>query len=112
MSPRKVPHDRDLFARLIAEVRVTDPEVLAGTMFGCPAAYAAGKMAFCVLGTDIGVRIPEARATALLADGTAVPFRPYGRQTMREWVQLPPEPAPIGILLEAVAFARRNAKKT
>lgn len=111
MPPREVPHDRALFARLLSEVRMTDPEVQAGAMFGCPAAYAAGKMAFCVLGTDIGVRIPEPRAKALLADGAAVPFRPYGKRTMREWVQLPPEPAPIPVLLEAVAFARANAKK-
>jgi hypothetical protein len=108
----KVParHDRALFERLMEPARAGAIDIRAGSMFGCPAAFVGGRLAFCVYGTSVGVKIPQPRAEALLQSGEAVPFRPYGKPAMREWVQFTPARESIAalapVLAEAIAYAR------
>jgi len=105
-------HDRALFERLMEAARAGATDIRARSMFGCPAAFVAGRLAFCVYGTSIGVKIPRARAQALLRSGEAAPFRPYGKPAMREWVQFTPAPEAIAalapLLAEATAYARAS----
>jgi hypothetical protein len=58
-------------------------------MFGFPAYYVGRKLCICLYDQGVGVKLPERSATKLLeTDGNAVPFRPYGKSKMREWVQI------------------------
>ena len=59
-------------------------------MFGCPALYVRGKMALCIYENRIGMRVPEAAAMRAKSSGRAVPFTPYGRKPMREWIAVTP----------------------
>jgi len=45
-------------------------------------------MAFCVFGSAVGAKVPQADAERLIASGTATAFRPFGRPPMREWIEL------------------------
>lgn len=82
-------HDPELFAWVVSHVRELVPELRTGAMFGCPAAYIGGKLAFCVYGDNLAVKLPEAEAARLLSSGLAAPFQPFGRPAMRAWVELP-----------------------
>ena len=54
-----------------------------------PAATATQVPAFaCVYGEGVGLKLPEAEATALLKRAGVVRFQPYGKAPMREWVQI------------------------
>jgi len=112
MDAAPAVHDRALFERLMAPVRAGAHDLRAGSMFGCPAAFVGGRLAFCVYGASVGVKLPQARAEALLRSGGAVPFRPYGKPAMREWVQFTPAPEAVAalgpVLAEAIAYARAS----
>ena len=64
------------------------PEVREGRMFGHPAWFVGRRMFACVYGEGVGLKLPEAEATALLKRAHVVRFQPYGKAAMREWVQL------------------------
>lgn len=111
----RVVHDRDLFEALLGRVRATEPEVRGGAMFGSPAAFAGSRMAFCVFERSVGLKLPEARARELIAAGEAVPFQPFGKAPMREWIQMTPRgdgATLVPFLREAVAFALSNPKRS
>jgi TfoX/Sxy family transcriptional regulator of competence genes len=78
-------HKRALDAMLL---KIAD--VQPGKMFGYPGYYVNGKLFACVMDDAIAVKVPEARARALIAaDGAEIePFRPMGTRTMKEWVQI------------------------
>jgi len=57
-------------------------------MFGYPAAFAGGNMAFGVFEDRIMLRLPEAERTALLAEGWQQ-FEPMPGRPMREYLTLP-----------------------
>ncbi len=59
-----------------------------GSMFGSTGLRAGGKF-FAFVGADGGliVKVPAARATALVAAGEATPVR-VGRNPMREWINV------------------------
>jgi hypothetical protein len=80
-------HREDLRA-VLADMLEGRPETRPGLMFGFPAYYAAGKLAACVYGTGIGLRVPPEEATELRGKPTA-PFEPYGR-VMSSWTFLEP----------------------
>ncbi len=84
MPDDKPVHDRTLFDALVARMRPIEPAMRVGTMFGSPAVYLGRRMAFCVFGAEIGVKLPEAEAARLIASGSASAFRPYGRAPMKE----------------------------
>ena len=64
------------------------PEVREGRMFGLPAWFVGRRMFACVHGEGVGLKLPEAEATALLKRTNVVRFQPYGKAPMREWVQI------------------------
>jgi hypothetical protein len=107
-------HDRALFDALVVQMRTTEPGIRIGSMFGCPAVFIGRRMAFCVYGSAVGAKIPEAEAARLIASGEATAFRPYGRPPMKEWIELQAKPcdsvtlAPI--LTLALSYARGYAK--
>lgn len=105
-------HDSDLFEAMFALLATLEPEVRRGRMFGCPAAYVGRRMAACVFGAEIGLRVPAGIAGAALGAGRAVPFRPYGRPAMREWLALAGGQAALeghqDLFAAALAHARAN----
>lgn len=60
-----------------------------GHMFGHPAIYVGRKLAACAYGHGIGIKLPAVKVDALIADGRATPFQPYGKAPMRRWAHLP-----------------------
>lgn len=57
-------------------------------MFGHPAYYVGGRLFACIMGDGVGIKVPAALAAQLVAGGTAIPFQPYGKPPMREWIFL------------------------
>ena len=104
--------DRTLFEVLLAEARLRNPEARAGAMFGSPAVFVGRKLAACVLGGKIGMRVPVSVASRSVEQGRAGVFRPHGKPAMREWIEIDgSSEALIGggdLLTEAVAFAELN----
>jgi hypothetical protein len=105
-------HDTVLFNELKRLALVSAPDLREGRMFGCPAIYVGRKMACCVLGSEVGLRIPAGMADAARASGRARAFTPYGKRPMREWIalDLPPErlQAAANLIKGAMEFARKN----
>jgi hypothetical protein len=62
--------------------------VVAGKMFGYPAYYINRKLFACIYGKGVGVKIPAELAKELLSRQRVVPFQPWGKPQMREWVQI------------------------
>jgi hypothetical protein len=81
-------HDLALFEKLFALAATIDPEVRKGNMYGCPAIYKGRKLAACVYGASVGMKVPECVASGAIQKGTATHFQPYGKGKMREWIQL------------------------
>lgn len=105
-------HDRALFATLLAEARLRNPEARAGAMFGSPAVFVGRKMAACVFGDKIAMRVPASTASRSLQQGRAGIFRPRGRPATREWIEIEGSGKALidngDLLTEAVAFAELN----
>lgn len=78
----------DLLHELADELQAEAP-VTVGTMFRSPGLRTGGKIV-AFLGFDDGliVKLPRARAMALVQDGTAQPVT-MGTRTMRQWVSVP-----------------------
>jgi hypothetical protein len=98
-------HDADLFAALAALAEMLRPGVRRGAMFGCPAIFCGKKMAVCVYGAAVALKIPEALALKTKAEGRAVAFQPYGRPTMREWIEVTPEDRDLAPFQDLIAAA-------
>jgi hypothetical protein len=65
------------------------PAIRPGKMFGFPAYYADKKLCICLYEEGVGVKIPEQTAVRLLKeDRNVIPFQPYGKRKMREWIQI------------------------
>src|SRR5512139_255680 len=65
------------------------PAVRPGKMFGFPAYYADKKLCICLYEEGVGVKVPEQTAVRLLKeDRNVIPFQPYGKRKMREWIQI------------------------
>ena len=80
-------HNTALYEELAALCsKESAPSVHQGKMFGCPALYVGRKMALCVYEDSIGMRVPEDVAMRAKASDRAVPFTPYGKKPMREWI--------------------------
>jgi TfoX/Sxy family transcriptional regulator of competence genes len=98
-------HDAELFSALAALAETLRPGVRRGAMFGCPAIYCGKKMAVCVYGPAVALKVPEALAIKAKADVRANPFRPYGRPPMREWIEAAPENRDLTPFKDLVAAA-------
>ena len=65
------------------------PAIRAGKMFGFPAYYADRKLCICLYEQGVGVKVPAQTAARLLKeDKNVIPFQPYGKRKMREWIQI------------------------
>jgi hypothetical protein len=65
------------------------PALRPGKMFGFPAYYADKKLCICLYEEGVGVKVPEQTATRLIKeDRNVIPFQPYGKRKMREWIQI------------------------
>lgn len=65
------------------------PQVRPGKMFGFPAYYAGKKLCICLYEQGVAVKLPEGSAAKLLETNQGVvPFRPFGKPKMREWIQI------------------------
>lgn len=65
------------------------PAIRPGKMFGFPAYYAGRKLCICLYEEGVGVKVPEQTAARLLKeDPNIIPFQPYGKRKMREWIQI------------------------
>ena len=70
--------------RLLADRK----DVREGRMFGYPAFFVGRRLFACVYGDGIGIKVPVGLAARLLQRPDTEPFRPYGKSTMREWIQI------------------------
>jgi TfoX/Sxy family transcriptional regulator of competence genes len=102
-----VSHDKMLFEQILAEAKLRNPEVRAGSMFGSPALFLGRRMIGCVFGSTIGLKVPAAVAAEALARGSARPFRPYGKPAMREWIEFDGNALTrhVNLLEQAIRFA-------
>ena len=87
-----------------------------GHMFGHPALYGDGKLAACAYGAGLGLKLPAERVAELLETGRAVPFQPYGKARMREWVHVPATTADevdgvADLVVESLAFVTGQAPR-
>jgi hypothetical protein len=58
-------------------------------MFGFPAWYVGKKLCICLYEQGVGVKLPRPTVERMLqTNPNAVPFQPYGKAVMREWVQI------------------------
>jgi hypothetical protein len=65
------------------------PGVQSGKMFGFPAYYVGKKLGICLYEEGVGVKLPADSVKRLLeSDPHTIPFQPYGKAVMREWVQI------------------------
>jgi hypothetical protein len=108
-------HDKDLFQLLLAEAKLINFEVRSGSMFGSPAVYCGRKMALCVHGTDIGMRVPAGIAAEGLRSGKVFAFQPHGKAVMKEWIKMKGSATNLkkchDLIEAALKFAERNNVK-
>jgi hypothetical protein len=75
--------------RVLDDMFSGHPLLRPGKMFGFPAYYVGKKMCICLYEQGVGIKLPAATVTNLLAtDPNVIPFQPYGKSRMREWVQI------------------------
>jgi hypothetical protein len=112
MKTPATPHELQLYGALRALALVSAPDLREGRMFGVPALFVGRRMAACVLGAEVGLRVPAKLAEFARASGRARAFTPYGKAPMREWIALDLTPDRLaeadGLIAAALDFARRN----
>jgi hypothetical protein len=101
---------RELYEELTDDL-LYDPAIGHGTIMGHPCVRLAGQFVTCLdsNGTSLILKLPAARVTELIKDGTGDPFAPNGNP-MREWITIPVPDRAVwhALLTEAVAFARQS----
>ncbi len=65
-----------------------DRDVREGRMFGYPAFFVGRRMFACIYGDGVGLKVPLTLVARLIECGEAIAFRPHGKPTMREWIQI------------------------
>lgn len=112
MKLPQIVHNQDLFIALLEKSKWIDPQVRKGNMFGCPAVFHGKRMAVCVYGELLGLKVPEHIATSCIDNGTAISFQPYGKRKMREWIAirggLDVLDTHIDLITTAIAYAENN----
>jgi hypothetical protein len=83
--PNYNPDHKAVLDRLLLD----NPLVRPGKMFGFPAYYVGKKLCICLYEQGVGIKLPGPTVARLLeTDPHAIPFQPYGKAKMREWVQI------------------------
>jgi hypothetical protein len=74
---------------VLDDMLLDHPGIRPGKMFGFPAYYADRKLCMCLYEQGVGVKVPEQTAARLIKeDKNVIPFQPYGKRKMREWIQI------------------------
>ncbi len=74
---------------VLDDMLLRHPAIRPGRMFGFPAYYVERKLCMCLYEQGVGVKLPEQTAVRLLKeDRNVIPFQPYGKRKMREWIQI------------------------
>lgn len=84
---RPSPTHRPDVERAVADLVRSIPGVRPGKMFGLPAFYAGRKLFACVYGASVGLKLPEETIRGLHGSHI-VPFQPYGKPPMRQWIEI------------------------
>jgi hypothetical protein len=65
------------------------PLLRPGKMFGFPAYFVGKKLCICLYENGVGIKLPEPSVKKFLqTDSNTIPFQPYGKAVMREWIQV------------------------
>ncbi|WP_321912101.1 hypothetical protein [Paraburkholderia sp. J11-2] len=109
-------HDRALFEALLTHVQTLNVAIREGVIFGYPAIFIDDRVAFCVYGSGIGIRLPAGVAQLMVDRGRAFYFQPYGRSLMREWVEMRVPRDRLDeithVLSESIRFMRASGDST
>ncbi len=74
---------------VLDDLLLDHPDVRPGKAFGYPAYYVGKKLSICLFEQGVGLKVPQDLAEKLVAeDRNVIPFQPYGRRKMREWIQI------------------------
>ena len=74
---------------ILDDMLLDHPAIRPGKMFGFPAYYADRKLCICLYEQGVGIKVPEQTAAGLIKeDRNVIPFQPYGKRKMREWIQI------------------------
>ena len=74
---------------VLDDLLLDHPDVHPGKAFGYPAYYVGKKLSICLFEQGVGLKVPQDLAEKLVAeDRNVIPFQPYGRRKMREWIQI------------------------
>lgn len=85
MSPLNYnPDHKETLDRLL----LAYPEVSAGMVFGLPCYKVSGAVFATVWGEGVGIKLSEARVRELLEQPGCAPFRPFGRNRGKYFVQI------------------------
>lgn len=87
MAKAKVPYTPD-HKEVLDRILLDIPGVTAGKMFGFPAYFIGKKLFACVYGVGVGVKLATELAEELLTRHDVIPFQPYGKPRMKNWVQI------------------------
>jgi hypothetical protein len=107
---------QELFDRLVAE-HVSDPGVTLGRMLRSDGLMVRGKVFAMVVRGRLVVKLPAARAAAMVEAGEGTAFEPSPGRVMREWVavEVPAPPADESgwrpLVAEARAYVAAVAEK-
>jgi hypothetical protein len=78
------PEHKAVLDRLLLD----DPEIEAGVVFGLPCYKVNGVVFATLWGEGVGIKVSEARVRELLEQPECVPFRPFGRNRGKEFIQI------------------------
>jgi hypothetical protein len=74
---------------VLDDMLLDHPDIRPGKAFGYPAYYVGKKLSICLFEQGVGLKVPQELAEKLVADDrNVIPFQPYGRRKMREWIQI------------------------
>lgn len=87
MAKAKVSYNPD-HKQVLDDILLGIPGVTAGSMFGFPAYFVGKKLFACVSGDGVGVKVATPLAEELVTRLDVIPFQPYGKPRMKNWVQV------------------------
>jgi hypothetical protein len=70
------------------DLLLAHPGVTTGVVFGLPCYKVHGVVFATLCGEGVGIKLPETRVKELLEQPGFVPFRPFGRNRGKEFVQI------------------------
>jgi len=112
MPKGDIAHDKILFEAVLEAAHTIEPTLRVGSMFGGPAIFVGRKMAACVFGGEVGLKVPADIASTSIASGNAKHFTPYGKSKMREWISVTIQRDQVdriaNLLSSSLKYARDN----